>query len=429
MTKGAKPAKVVVVGAGMSGLAAARELVQRGCEVVVLEARDRAGGRIWTDDSLGTPIDLGAAWIHGKSGNPLTQLAREFKLKTSRTDYGSIAYYDRTGNQITAWDKALHSARPARLFHKLKAFSETLDDDISVAAAVTRVLSEVQLNPKELDIFNRHLMEIESVNAADLSDQSLRALIEGPLAFGGGDLMLPNGYAEMIDCISKGTHIMRGERVTRISHQSSAISIETSKAIHLADAAIITLPLGVLQSGSVRFSPALPDSKQQAIAALKMGSFNKIVLRFAEPFWPRHYDFLEVDPSSKRFVTAFVNWYKHSRQSVLVGLISGSHASEMERKTDERIISETLDILTRMYGRSVTEPTSAKVTRWNSDDFSCGSYSVVSPGITAREFDALAEPVGRLYFAGEATIRKHQGTVHGAYLSGVAAAQKLVSQI
>ena len=90
------------------------------------------------------------------------------------------------------------------------------------------------------------------------------------------------------------------------------------------------------------------------------------------------------------------------------------------------ISKEILDLLSIMFGTSVTEPLATKITRWGSDEFSCGSYSVVRPGATAREFDALAEPVGRLYFAGEATIRKHQGTVHGAYLSGVHAANQIM---
>src|SRR5687767_12024597 len=116
-----KLAKVLVVGAGMSGLTAARELALRGIEVVVLEARDRIGGRIWTDSSIGAPVDLGAAWIHGITGNPVAQLARHHKIKTTRTDYGSIATYDAAGKNVSVWEKTFYSVRPIRVLQKLKA--------------------------------------------------------------------------------------------------------------------------------------------------------------------------------------------------------------------------------------------------------------------------------------------------------------------
>jgi monoamine oxidase len=418
-------AKVLVVGAGVAGLSAARHLVDRGIEVVVLEARDRIGGRVWTDNSLGSPIDLGAAWIHGKKHNPIMGLAKQHHIRTFRTDYSSTAQYDAAGNKISAMEKTMYGIRPARLLQKLPVLASSLSQDISVAEAVDRMLQSIALNEREKQFLDRLLMYIESVNAADLRDQSFFALLEGPIAFTGGDVMFPDGYVQILDVLADGLQINLNEKVLRVTHKPGTVSVETNKGIHLADAAIITLPLGVLQSSAVTFSPALPDFKQQSLLALKMGVFNKIVLRFSEPFWPRHLDFLEVAPTPNRAVSAFLNWYKYTRQPILVGLIAAHHASLMERKTDEEILSNVLSTLQKMYGSYVTEPIASKITRWAGDEFSCGSYSVVHPGATSNEFDALSAPIGRLYFAGEATIRKHQGTVHGAYLSAVNAAEKV----
>jgi monoamine oxidase len=421
--------KILVVGAGVAGLAAARDLGQNGFEVVVLEARNRAGGRVCTDHSLGMPIDLGASWIHGKTGNPLVALTKEFGIKTLPSDYGNVSLLDDSGNVLPLWHSTFFSLRPLHLLSKLKSLSEQLDRDISVADGIAQVLAKTKLRPSELRYLDRHKKLLESLNAAPLADQSLFALARGALGFHGGDLVFPNGYAQLAQGLAQGLEIKYEQRVLTIDQSPAAVRIETTHGNHHADAAVVTLPLGVMQSGAVTFNPPLPACKHIASSKLKMGLLNKVAMRFGEPFWPRHRDFIEIISDHNIPVTGFVNWYKYTRQPVLIAFIASSAAVEMENKTDAEIESQMMLILRKLFGSQVTKPTAIRITRWGQDEFTLGSYSVVPPGATLKDFDALAEPVGRLFFAGEATIGAHQGTVHGAYLSGVRAAAELSQAI
>jgi monoamine oxidase len=417
---------ILVVGAGMAGLAAARNLVHSGFNVVVLEARNRIGGRVCTDHhSLGTPIDLGASWIHGKTGNPLVALTKEFGIKTLPSDYSNVSLLDESGRSLPLWESTLFSVRPLRVLSKLKSLAEQLTEDISTAEGIRRVLKNKQLHASEIRYLNRHIKLLESLNAADLDTQSLFALIRGALGFHGGDLVFPGGYSQTVDALAQGLEIRYEEPVLAITHDADLVRIETTKAVHEADAAVLTLPLGVMQSGTVTFNPPLPEYKTSASSKLKMGLLNKVAMRFSEPFWPRHRDFIEIISDNKIPVTGFVNWYKYSRQPVLIAFIAAGSAIAMEEKTDSEIEAELMTILRRLFGNLVTQPLATKITRWGQEQFTLGSYSVVLTGATTKDFDALAEPVGRLFFAGEATIGSHQGTVHGAYISGIRAAEEI----
>ncbi len=416
---------VIVIGAGIAGLAGARYLTSKGFDVTVLEARSRPGGRVWSDASLGTAVDLGAAWIHGQHNNPIYDIALHAKIATAPTSFTNSLLLDDSGNDMSGWKETFFAARANRIMHRLKRVAKVLDKDISVGEGVHLALADKRFSRHELAYLNRHLTEFEALNAAPLEEQSLLALVSGSIAFEGGDLVLPGGYAQITEELIKGLHIKYGEVVNSISYDTNGVSVTTDRGAYRARRAIVTLPLGVLKLGRIEFDPLLPANKQEAIASLNMGLFNKVAVRFEEPFWPRNRDMIELTPYGDRITCQILNWFKYTGHPILVFCIAANTAKEWETKTDDDIRITIVEILQHLFGNAALEPTSINVTRWGQDQFSMGSYSIVHPGATPKLFHALAEPVPPLYFAGEATIRVHQGTVHGAYISGIRAAREL----
>jgi monoamine oxidase len=132
----------------------------------------------------------------------------------------------------------------------------------------------------------------------------------------------------------------------------------------------------------------------------------------------------ELVSSRSDFVCQFLNWRKFSKEPILIACLAADTAREWERLSDEETKARMQSLLVKLFGSSASKPNAISITRWGQDEFSLGAYSVVDPGATAAKFDSLG-PVGRLFFAGEATARSNQGTVPGAYLSGMRAAKQI----
>ena len=412
-------ANVIVVGAGIAGLTAARELKAQGFGVTVIEARDRLGGRIWTDRSLGTPLDFGASWIHETDGNPIARLARDFGVKTIETDYESIYVYDHTGEKMSDDYVEEIVDGTEEILEEAFALSRKFDRDVSMAYALDHAMKGVTLTQEETYALNWRVTALEVEAAADFKELSLSGDNIGDKGFDGGDELFPDGYDQIVRRVARGLDFRLGHKVQRIIYNKQGVKIVTDRGAFVGDGAVITLPLGVLKSGSVKFSPPLPDYKQKAIAMLQMGVLNKVALRFSTPFWATDRDFIGYISEKKGHFPVFLNWHKYTKQPVLIGFTGGSFARSIEKLSDREIAEQTVGVLRKMFGRRASDPTGVKVARWSSDPFAHGSYSIFPPGAQGEAYDALAEPVGRLFFAGEATIRDHPATVHGAFLSGI----------
>jgi monoamine oxidase len=185
-----------------------------------------------------------------------------------------------------------------------------------------------------------------------------------------------------------------------------------------------------LKAGSITFEPPLPAEKTAAIAALGMGILNKAYLRFAEPFWDTDVDSIERVATNKGEWVEFFNMTKFTGQPVLLGFNAGAHGYVVDSAPESDVIAGMMAALRSMYGDNIPEPEDARLTRWASDEFAFGSYSYMAVGSSGKDYDRVAAGVnGRLFFAGEATSRDYPSTVHGAYLSGVRAAEEMIEEI
>ncbi len=421
---------------GLAGLAAARSLVDHGVDVVVLEARERVGGRVWTQDG----VDLGAHWVHGTEGNPVISVARDLGLSTQfvggDSTYtggweplvligpaGRVLSYVEKQRGLLLVDEVRDGVDALR-----RRISHEHGRDLSLRAAITQVLAERRLSEDDRAHVEWHLAMLSRDDwAAGADNLSLFSWDEGYEVYGYGDSVFIDGAQALTASLATDLDIRLGHVVTKIEHGERGVRVQTSQGEFSGDAAIVTLPLGVLKAETVEFSPPLPDDKRRAIANLGMGALTKIVLRFAEPFWPeRQYVFGCLSSQPDREPLAIVNLFKTHRLPALVLLVGGEHGIALEQLGDAAVQERAMAVIRRAFGDDAPAPLGITVTRWAADPFARGAYSYMAVGATPEDLERLAAPVGKsLFFAGEATARSHWACLHGAYVSGLREAVRL----
>lgn len=409
--------KVIVVGAGMAGLACARSLKRRGFEVLVLEARDRLGGRVYTDRSLGFPVERGANWIEGERGNPIARIAADSRIKTV-VDESEGAFYDFDGSRLGADRVARLEAVREGLEELAEEASEELVGDVAIEAAVRR-----QLRGESLDAFDRRAVDfamaaIEIDLAGGLEHASLAQAGEGD-GFGGDSLFLPDGYDRVALAVAEDLDVRLGALAQQIRVRREGVEVTTSSDRFEAHSAVVTVPLGVLKAGAIEFVPGLSKRKREAIARLDMGTLNKTILAFERAFWPSDAGTFFYLSSHRGEFPQIVDWHAFSGQPALILFQGGTFAKRAEKWSDRESVDRAMKIVRACFGTSSPDPVGYLVQRWNADRYTLGSYSFLPTGASPGDRDALAEPEGdRLYFCGEATSRDYPATVHGAFLSG-----------
>lgn len=192
-----------------------------------------------------------------------------------------------------------------------------------------------------------------------------------------------------------------------------------------ADYCVVTLPLGVLQSGSVTFEPPLPNDKRDAIQSMGMGVENKIILRYTKPFWEGKEPYLQSPDVRFRFI----NGHYFGLDGVIIAHTGPPFSRGFDGLSDQQVIDEVKAVLKGMYGSRMNEAwyCDGNVTRWHEDEFAMGSYSYMKLGSHTQHVRALGAPChdGRLYFAGEACSLEAAQCVHGAYDTGQRAADAI----
>ncbi|NJN20107.1 MAG: FAD-dependent oxidoreductase [Leptolyngbya sp. RL_3_1] len=416
--------RIIVVGAGIAGLAAAHALSRQGAQVIVLEAKPHIGGRLLTDHSLGAPFEIGAGWIHGPEGNPVSALAAQINAETVVTDDNSLQVYERDGTVVS--NAALRDL-DRRFQRLLTAVDEAVDtnDGRSLREAILQVDRDALNDPLlywALSAFTEFDTggPIESLSAAYFDEDD---------AFAGADVVLTQGYDRILAPLAAGLDIRLNTQVTAIASAADGVTVSTQIAALDADAVICAVPLGVLKAGHIAFYPPLPEGHQRAIRQVPMGNVTKVALQFATPFWPLDVQYFGLQSEIKGKWPYVMNYRTFSDRNILVALSFGTYAGQVETRSDAAIQAEIMDSLRVVFGEAIPEPAQMIVTRWSQDPETLGAYSFTGKDVQPRDFAQLAAPVGdRLFFAGEHTTFEYHGTTHGAYLSGIAAATAIGEQ-
>ncbi|MEM7733313.1 MAG: FAD-dependent oxidoreductase [Pseudomonadota bacterium] len=299
-----KAKRVCVIGAGMAGMGAARDLVDAGREAEVFEARDRIGGRTWTDHSLGLPMDLGASWIHGPKGNPLTELAKSQGVVRVKTDYEDVHALTPEGDPVA-------------------------DDDIPD--------------------WVWEAFEVEQNYAMTREKLSEKAFDEGE-DLPGMDVVFPRGYEALFPALTKGYEVKLNHPVEAVEW-GDGVSVTVDGRVHAFDAVIVTLPIGVLQAGHVRFDPPLPNDKQDAIGKLGLGLLNKLYIKFNKPFWDEDKPWIMLAADKQRPFSTWFNFTYVTGAPVLCAFTGADQAWDWEDKSDAAILQAALDTLSGMYAK------------------------------------------------------------------------------
>lgn len=423
----------IVVGAGVAGLAAARLLAGAGRRVVVLEARDRVGGRVWTDRSAGTATDLGASWIHGITDSPVAAAAAAFGMRTVEFTVGGyqpdsrpIAHYDPDGRRLA-------DAEAQRYVDDIHAVDATLVEVVAASApdASYRDVTDEALARQGWDAERtqrvREYLEHRSEEqyGAWIDDLAAHGLDDDSID--GDEVVFPDGYDRLPHGLAQGLDVRLGHVVSRVRWASDGVAVTGHWGTITADSAIVTVPVGVLQSQDLVIQPALPAPVASALGRLTMNAFEKIFLRFETKFWDDDvYVIRQQGPEG----AWWHSWYDltalHGTPSLLT-FAAGPAAHETRGWNDERIVESVLAQLRRLYGDRVVQPTRVDITHWQDDPFAHGSYAYMTVGSTTADHDDLATPIGGvLHLAGEATWTDDPATVTAALCSGHRAAERVL---
>ncbi len=339
----------IVIGAGMSGLAAARTLLEGGVQVQIVEGRERAGGRMFTDHSLGFPADLGASWIHGPKGNPITRLARQFDLPTRVFDGGRMVIGQPDGSRSGLLG-LMNPLKLASAITKMERAGDRLGLDGSLQHAIDGAVAKMRLDPREEAILRQLAFHGFASGYGTDPDRLSWELQDEGKGFSGLDRIIVPGYSALIERLAEDLPIRFGEIVRRIDTTGWAARVSTQKGEHEADAVIVTLPLGVLKAGSVAFAPALPADKQGAIDRLGMGQNHKLVLLFDEVFWEDAETIVYLRDDDIGRSPVFFNLHATTGKPALVMWHAGRAATAMEARSEQQVAEDALDALEAMYG-------------------------------------------------------------------------------
>lgn len=412
---------VIVIGAGIAGLAAANTLMKKGLKVKVLEARDRIGGRIFTRHNLApVPLEFGAELIHGRSAATWDLLAQ----KGAKT-YDMSKVFRQNGNY---WYNPFEDSLYPKL--DLSAIPQPKIDENAL-----QYIARSGLTFKDLPFWITFL-HLDGVQFDQLSGwqlyRHLEELINSPAEeiYGEADYRILGGYDQILNVLSDELDIKFGTVVRKVDYSSDKIQViandDICQNIFLARKCLITLPIGVLQSGHVSFCPLLPKEKQVAISQITQVKVIKLIYYFDRQVLP-----LMASSIIKENETPSIWWtssdgYSDFDGEIVTGWAGGEQAEFLLRLDEKTRLDLGLGTLRQILDKTDIKVVNSWSYDWTFDPYSLGNYSqYTDKGLEAMSM--LAKPTNqKLFWAGEATISEMHGTVHGAYRSGLRAAKQIL---
>jgi monoamine oxidase len=418
----------IVIGAGAAGIAAARILKDTSKTVLILEARDRIGGRTWTDNTFADfPVELGAEFIHG--GNVIThKFVTEANLSEIPIDrFGKLRWGDGKAKLIGDLPKHLQSIIE-KLWHD---YEDLVKIELARDLSLAQYLKSKGHNTNALQIADVLLAQTCVASLYDLSCQDLQRDMKHSDSHN-AESRIREGYKALFEFLAQDLDIKLSSPVQKIEQGKSGIIVTSHGNRYEAKTCIITLPVSILQSGAVQFLPALSFEKQRALHALKMEAGTKLLYNFNEPFWDDDLTYMLHDDLASRWWTpgygrktpeqeapSVIACYTTSARARTIDAMSETEALTLGLKQLNKLLDVSFETLSKNLTKS-------KRVSWAHDLYAQGAYAHVPVGAAEARVD-LAKPEGRLFFAGEATAYDSTPqTVHGALDSGSRAAKEVL---
>jgi monoamine oxidase len=403
-------ADVVIIGAGVAGLTAAKRLLEQGRSVIVLEARNRIGGRAWTDTTLGLPIDRGAQWLHNAYINPMVGEARRLGIRLAPSPHENAKLFLRPGHVDLA-TMAAHGKTLSRFAAKLEAVSSSADVSLeALGGSDTRVAA-------------RFAALATGEDPDEVSAQDIAKLADGP------DMIVEGGLGAFVARYGVGLPVRLNAAVETIDWRLPGVVVVSGTFGSVrARTCLITIPPGALSAATgVHFLPELPLEKREALTLLPMSSFTKVALRLSRPI--PELALYNVD--ARRLQAGELHaLYHRPRSRLAVLMLSGRNARSIIHDGERGAIDYAKAVLADMIGsRSASEVEAGLLCSWLDDPWARGSYAFVRPG-SGSVRETYARPIqDRLFFAGDTAGQDMAMTVGGARNAGVRAAAAIARSL
>ncbi|MFL2795997.1 MAG: flavin monoamine oxidase family protein [Paracoccaceae bacterium] len=406
---------IVIIGAGSSGLAAAKKLQEIGTSYVVLEASDRIGGRAYTESNiLGQPVDHGCSWISGSNDNIFSELGKNNNFTLVDHSNPKIEMFEIDGTKS--------SKEAVEKYHKSEAKIKGILRDTGsrgIDMPASKIIPKVPYGEcfQNWEGALNYAVDVDQISTAEYwSTKDTQP-----------SFIVKEGLGSLVATLNDNFPIALNTSVLDIDYSGSGVKVVTSKGTILAKACICTVSIGVLQSEKIRFTPKLPNKTLKALDGIQMGLLVKIPLLFdGSRLGFTENSFVQYDITTKNIGSGcyFLAW--PTGHDYIVGFIGGRFAWDLSKQGEGEIVEYALCKLESLAGCDIRKHfLKGFASDWANNPLSKGSYSAVKPGCYgAREL--LGEPVAeKLMFAGEATAGHLAGLVDGAYESGKLAATRI----
>jgi len=410
-----REAEIVVVGAGAAGIAAARRVMAANRRVVVLEAASVVGGRCVTDTAtFDVPFDRGARWLHNADDNPVAKLARGAGMEVYPAPRGQRIRIGRRNARAGEAEDFL-----ATLVRANRAITEAVRGKPDVAAA--------SVLPKDLGPWAGATDFVLGAQATGKDLKDLSALDLVTMVQRDSPSVCRQGLGTLIGKLAEGLPVVLSTPVTRIAWSGRDAQVETVAGTLTAKAVIVTASTNVLRSGRIRFAPDLPKRQQDAAARLGLGSYDHIALELPGNPLGLARDDVVMEQSSDRATGLLL---ANLGGSALCQVdVAGAFGAELSARGEAAMVAFAQEWLTKLFGADLGNAVRRRTaTRWNDMPYALGAMSAASPGGQPSR-KVLMEPLGSLFFAGEAAHETQWGTVGGAWDSGERAAEAALRKI